>query len=163
KAPSGSAPPSSGSGSGSGCCTGRTNPARRASMPSGSAGAVPPSSPSSACSSSWSRGPCGRRSAGGRRSLTRQPAPGDQTSGARGYVLGSLGCLGAFLAGFVAVAGVLPVSLGFAPWWAWFVAGFCGLALVGFAATHVPLLVHGGTYRVVVQDGRLYVDSPHRR
>jgi hypothetical protein len=83
--------------------------------------------------------------------------------GARAYVLGSLGCLGAFLAGFVAVAGLLPVVLGFAPWWAWFVAGFCGLALVGFAATHVPLLVHGGTYRVVVQDGRLRVDSPHRR
>ena len=82
--------------------------------------------------------------------------------GVRGYVLGSLGCLGAFLAGFVAVAGLLPVILGFAPWWAWFVAGFCGLALVGFAATHVPLLVRGGTYRVVVQDGRLYVDSPHR-
>src|SRR5262249_45140976 len=47
-------------------------------------------------------------------------------------------------------------------WWAWFVAGFCGLALVGFAATHVPLLVRGGTYRVVVQDGRLGVGSPHR-
>jgi hypothetical protein len=82
--------------------------------------------------------------------------------GVRGYALGSLGCLGAFLAGFVAVAGLLPVTLGFAQWWAWFVAGFCGLALVGFAATHIPLLVRGGTYRVVVQDGRLRVDSPHR-
>ena len=82
--------------------------------------------------------------------------------GVRGYALGSLGCLGAFLAGFVAVAGLLPVTLGFAQWWAWFVAGFCGLALVGFAATHVPLVVRGGTYRVVVQDGRLRVDSPHR-
>jgi hypothetical protein len=82
--------------------------------------------------------------------------------GVRGYVLGSLGCLGAGLAVFVAVAGLLPVILGFAQWWAWFVAGFCGLALVGFAATHVPLLVRGGTYRVVVQDGLLQVDSPHR-
>jgi hypothetical protein len=80
----------------------------------------------------------------------------------RGYALGSLGCLGAFLAGFVAVAGLLPVTLGFAQWWAWFVAGFCGLALVGFAATHIPLLVRGGTYRVVVQGGWLRVDSPHR-
>jgi hypothetical protein len=82
--------------------------------------------------------------------------------GVRGYALGSLGCLGAFLAGFLAVAGLLPVTLGFAQWWAWFLAGFCGLALVGFAATHVPLVVRGGTYRVVVQDGRLRVDSPHR-
>src|SRR5262249_46701559 len=82
--------------------------------------------------------------------------------GVRGYVLGSLGCLGAFLAGFVAVVGLLPVVLGFALWWAWFVAGFCGLALVGFAATHLPLVVRRGTYRVVVQDGRLRVDSPHR-
>jgi hypothetical protein len=82
--------------------------------------------------------------------------------GVRGYALGSLGCLGAFLAGFVAVAGLLPVTLGFAQWWAWFVAGFCGLALVGFAATHIPLLVRGGTYRVVVHDGWLRVDSPHR-
>jgi hypothetical protein len=90
-----------------------------------------------------------------------EPAFRDEM-GMRGYALGSLGCLGAFLAGFVAVAGLLPVILGFAPWWAWFVAGFCGLALVGFAATHVPLLVCGGSYRVVVQDGRLRVDSPHR-
>src|SRR5262249_43252766 len=74
--------------------------------------------------------------------------------GVRAYVLRSLGCLGAGLAVFVAVAGLLPVILGFAQWWAWFVAGFCGLALVGFAATHVPLLVRGGTYRVVVRDGR---------
>jgi hypothetical protein len=82
--------------------------------------------------------------------------------GVRAYALGSLGCLGAGLAVFVAVAGLLPVILGFAQWWAWFVAGFCGLALAGFATTHIPLLFRGGTYRVVVQNGRLRVDSPHR-
>src|SRR5262245_15664110 len=104
-----------------------------------------------------------------RRGATKPPAPTGSGEpdfrdemGVRGYALGSLGCLGAFLAGFVAVAGLLPVTLGFAQWWAWFVAGFCGLALVGFAATYIPLVVRGGTYRVVVQDGRLRVEGPHR-
>jgi uncharacterized membrane protein len=82
--------------------------------------------------------------------------------GVRGYVLGSLGCLGAGLTVFVAVAGLFPWIMGHAQWWVWFVAAFCGLTLVYFAATYASLLVRGGTYRVVVQDGRLRVDSPHR-
>jgi hypothetical protein len=90
-----------------------------------------------------------------------EPAFRDEM-GVRAYALGGLGCMGAILAGFFACAGLLPWILGIGSWWVWLVAVFCGLALVSFVATLGPLLVRGGTYRVVVQDGRLRVDSPSR-
>src|SRR5262249_22680188 len=82
--------------------------------------------------------------------------------GLRAFALIRLGWLGGLSIVFAAVAGLLPVVLGSAQWWAWLMAALCGLGLVALAATHIPLLVRGGTYRVVVQAGRLRVDSPHQ-
>jgi hypothetical protein len=71
-----------------------------------------------------------------------------------------------FLVFFAAVWGAaiaLVVAVpGFPAWWAvcWVAAATLTVAVV--AGRLIPLVVRGGTYRVVVQDDWLRVDSPHQ-
>ena len=73
--------------------------------------------------------------------------------GARGYAVANLGCATVAVAAFLAVGGLLPLFLGLGGWWTLFLAAFCGIALIWLAASHIPLLIRGGIYRVVVQVG----------
>jgi hypothetical protein len=73
---------------------------------------------------------------------------------------------GAFMLGFFAVVWVAATSCGlFVPglpvWWVdcWIAAATLTVAIIG--AQLIPLVIGGGTYRVVVQEEWLRVESPY--
>jgi hypothetical protein len=92
--------------------------------------------------------------------MSSQPDYLDETSG-RTYALLNLGC-----AAVVWAAGLLATLLIPGDWrqgcwtWAWGAAG--ALTLGYLTAYFWRFLRDGGTYRIVVRDGRLDVTSPHR-
>ena len=66
-----------------------------------------------------------------------------------------------FAAVWVAAVALVVAVPGFPAWWAvcWVAAATLTVAVV--AGRLIPLVVRGGAYRVVVQEGWLRVDSPH--
>jgi len=83
--------------------------------------------------------------------------------GARSYVLGNLGCIGAILSIFALVTWLVPGVMDEAPWWVWGWIALGSFTVVYFLAQFARLLWREGTYRVLVQDGRLLVQSPDQR
>jgi hypothetical protein len=78
-------------------------------------------------------------------------------TGARAYA----GCILLFF-GVVWVAAVaLAFAFDFPRWWAvcWVAAATLTVAIV--AGQLIPVLVRGGTHRLIIQDGWLRADSPH--
>ncbi len=84
--------------------------------------------------------------------------------GARWFGLGNLVCLSVALGSMLAIFFLLlPLPGGWnVKWLVWVWLGFSGLFVGFLITTFGPLLLWGGTYRVIVQEGRLRVESPHQ-
>jgi len=94
--------------------------------------------------------------------MARNRADFVEEMGGRTYALLNLGCFFGVVGIFAAVTLLIPGVIDHAKWWVifWIAAGTLTLAVL--AANLGPLLLRGGAYRVVAQDGWLRVDSPHR-
>lgn len=83
-------------------------------------------------------------------------------SSARGHALVGLSCFFVALAVLGIAVWLFPVVWQEARVWVWAGLATAGFLLVAWAVTYGRALLRGGTYRVMIQGGRLRVDSPYR-